>query len=355
MTSSTDVNAGYWYWNGELQPENIDFSLFTHLFAAFAGVNDTYQLSFPTNQLRTFAKTVKNNSDIKAILSISGDTDPSIFDTIASDSDYLKTFIHSSIDVAREFDYDGLSLHWQYPNTTDQMTNLATLLKELRAAVDKDADDRPGEAKLLLTAAVYYSPQYTLTSVTYPIQAISDSLDWINVMAYDLYTPLPDSSPYSTAPPANLHTPSGAEPIINVDAGVRAWIYAGVPANKLVLGLSFRGRSWLLKNADDHEISSEANGPATEVSDPIPYSQIQKFIDNGGAEVTDPSYVIQYCYDGTTWIGYDGKKSILYKVRYAKDKGLLGYFAWHVGDDDTALTLSNQASRAWNEEDVARV
>ncbi|CAA0395854.1 unnamed protein product [Arabidopsis thaliana] len=31
-----------------------------------------------------------------------------------------------------------------------------------------------------------------------------------------------------------------------------------------------------------------------------------------------------YCYAGTTWIGYGSEKSILTKVRYAKQKGLLG-------------------------------
>jgi chitinase len=88
MTSSTGVNAGYWYWKGDLQPENIDSSLFTHLFAAFAGVDaGTYDLKFPDGnetQFQSFAQTVKiKNPDIKAILSIDGDADASIFATIA--------------------------------------------------------------------------------------------------------------------------------------------------------------------------------------------------------------------------------------------------------------------------------
>ncbi|XP_059455023.1 class V chitinase-like [Corylus avellana] len=144
MTSSTAVNAGYWYCKGDLQPENIDSSIFTHLFAAFADVDPgTFNPRFPPGyetQFQSFAKTVKSiNSDVKAILSIGGDTAPSIFATIASDSNYRKTFIDSSIDVARDFNYDGLSLNWQYP---DQTTNLATLLTEWRAAVDKEAQLR---------------------------------------------------------------------------------------------------------------------------------------------------------------------------------------------------------------------
>ncbi|XP_059455132.1 class V chitinase-like [Corylus avellana] len=344
MPSSTAVNAGYWYWNGELQPENIDSNLFTHLFAAFADVQTntstgTHDLIFPTDyedKFQSFAETVKiNNPDVRALLSIGGDTDPSVFTEIASKQTTRQAFIATCIEVATRFNYDGLSLHWQYPNTTDDRNNLDALLTEWRTAVKEEAPE------LLLTAAVYYSPQY------YPTDAIKNSLDWINVMAYDLYTPTSDSSPNFTRPPAPLHSPTSSE-LITVDGDIRDWIDAGVPANLLVLGLPFFGRSWVLQNADEHEISSAANGASTD--DPIPYSQILDFIqENNAVEVNNPSYVTHYCYAGTTWIGYDGKYSIFDKSRYAMEKGLLGYFAWHVGNDDTAGTLSNQASRAWND------
>ncbi|XP_059455310.1 class V chitinase-like [Corylus avellana] len=326
MTSSTAVNAGYWYCKGDLQPENIDSSLFTHLFAAFADVDPgTYNLRFPPGyetQFQSFAKTVKSiNSDVKAILSIGGDTDPSIFAKIASDSNYCKTFIDSSIDVARDFNYNG-------PSTG-----------KWRAAVDKEAAAQStGNAKLLLTAAVSESPQH------YPIQAIVNSLDWINVVAYDLKTPLPLSSPNFIVPPAPFFNPRGSNLVLSVDVVVNVWIYEGVPANKLVLGLPFHGRSWLLQNAANHEILSPANGAATEVvSDPVPYRQIQELIkDKRGVEVIDHNYVAQYWYVGTTWIGYDGKDIISSKVTYAKQNELLGYFPWHVDSDDSDWALSKQ-------------
>jgi chitinase len=128
---------------------------------------------------------------------------------------------------------------------------------------------------------------------------------------------------------------------------VDAWIDAGVPANKLVLGLPFHGRSWLLKNAADHDILSKANGAATDINqyDPIPYRRIQELvIAERGVEVIDHYYVTQYCYFGTTWIGYDGKDIISYKVIYAKQKKLLGYFAWHLDGDDSDWTLSKQGN-----------
>ena len=49
--------------------------------------------------------------------------------------------------------------------------------------------------------------------------------------------------------------------------------------------------------------------------------------------------VSDYCYNGTTWIGYDDVQSIYTKVTYAKGKGSLGYFSWQI-DLDYNWTLS---------------
>jgi chitinase len=136
---------------------------------------------------------VKNkNPNVKALLSIGGDTAPSVFAKIASQPDLRQAFIASSIGFAKKYNYDGLSLNWQYPDTSnpDEMTNLDALLTDWRTAVKKEAP------KLLLSATVFYSPKH------YPIHAIKNCLDWINVVAYDLKTPDP-----RTAPPAPLRNP----------------------------------------------------------------------------------------------------------------------------------------------------
>ena len=348
MTSTAPVKAGYWYCKGKLPPEDIDSNLFTHLFAAFVDVvidtsTNTSKLNFPEgsdDKLKSFAKTVKiKNPKVKALLSIGGaSTCRSIFSKIASQPTTRQQFIATSIEVAKSWHYDGLCLNLQYTNTRDleEMTNLPALLEDWRTAVDKEVPD-----PLLLTAAVFYSPEH------YPIHAIKNCLDWINVVAYDLKTPVKTTLDPITAPPAPLHNPIiSTDRIISVGVVVDAWIDAGVPANKLVLGLPFHGFGWHLKNADNHEISSPANQPtASEEMDPVLYRDIQEIIkDECGKEVIDHYYVTQYCYVGTTWIGYDGKDIIFYKVIYAKQKKLLGYFAWHLDGDDSDWALSKQGN-----------
>ncbi|KAI6682413.1 hypothetical protein NL676_036294 [Syzygium grande] len=62
--------------------------------------------------------------------------------------------------------------------------------------------------------------------------------------------------------------------------------------------------------------------------------------------VYDSTVVSAYCYSGTTWISYDDNHTISTKVKYAREAGLKGYFAWHVGGDDNWV-LSQIASSSW--------
>lgn len=83
--------------------------------------------------------------------------------------------------------------------------------------------------------------------------------------------------------------------------------------------------------------SAATTGPAISPDGSIGYGQIKKFIvDNGARMVYNSTVVGDYSYAGTTWIGYDDNQSIVDKVRYAKQRGLRGYFSWHVGADDNS-------------------
>ncbi|KAJ6330711.1 hypothetical protein OIU76_009333 [Salix suchowensis] len=260
---------------------------------------------------------------------------------MASQSSSRKSFIDSSIKLARSNNFLGLDLDWEYPSDSTQMNNFGTLLTEWRAAVVTEAKSS-GKPPLLLSAAVLYLSYYYSSSVPYPIQAISNSLDWINLMAYDFYGP--GWSPTSTGPPAALYDSVNQE---SGDNGVRSWIQAGLSAKKLVLGLPFYGWSWRLTNPSNHGLFAPANGQGLAGDGSAGYNQIKQYISqNGATKVFNNTAVADYCYSGTTWIGYDDTQSISGKVAYAKAKGLLGYFAWHVGADDN-WALSSKAFQTW--------
>lgn len=343
----TVVKGGYWFPGSGFAVSDINSTLFTHLFCAFADVNNqTYQVTISSSnqaQFQTFTKTVQQkNPSVKTLLSIGGGgSDVNTFASMASQSSSRKSFIDSSIKLARSNNFLGLDLDWEYPSDSTQMNNFGTLLTEWRAAVVTEAKSS-GKTPLMLSAAVLYLSYYYSSSVTYPIQAISNSLDWINLMAYDFYGP--GWSPSSTGPPAALYNSGNLE---SGDNGVRSWIQAGMSAKKLVLGLPFYGWSWRLTNSNNNGLFAPANGQGLAGDGSIGYNQIKQYItQNRATKVFNVTVVTDYCYSGTTWIGYDDTQSISTKVAYAKGKGLLGYFAWHVGADDNWV-LSSKALQTW--------
>ncbi|KAG7616635.1 Chitinase insertion domain superfamily [Arabidopsis thaliana x Arabidopsis arenosa] len=349
LRTNSIVKASYWVVKTEndFPAGNIDSTRFTHLFCAFADVDSsTHEVTISAAnscQVSSFTHIVKDkNTDVQTLLSIGGkDADKAVLASMASNSKNRKAFIDSSIDIARKKDFYGLDLAWEYPSNDVEMANFGKLVKEWRAAVVEESD-RTNQLPLLLTAAVYYSPDYY--GEEYPVQAIADNLDFVNIMAYDFYGP--GWSPV-TGPPAALFDPSNPAGRSG-DSGLSKWLEAKLPAKKAVLGFSYCGWAWTLEDAENNGYDAATDGAAISPDGSITYAKIRNYIiDNGAATFHDPAVIGFYCYVGTTWIGYDDNQSIVSKVRYAKLKGLLGYFSWHVGADYNC-GLSRAASIAWD-------
>lgn len=147
-------------------------------------------------------------------------------------------------------------------------------------------------------------------------------------MAYDLFTP--EGYPSMTRPPAPLKNPRGQ---FSGDEGVSKWIRLGVPKKKLALGLPFYGYRWRLDDANNGGLFAPATNPG---GGAVKYKDIKAV----GAKVTyDSSFVTNYAQKGLDWYGYDDTQSVAAKVGYAKQRGLLGYFAWQI-EQDSNWTLS---------------
>lgn len=334
------VKGGYWYSEAGPSVSEIDPTHFTHLFCAFADLdNNTNQVTISSSNaplFSTFTQTVQQkNPSVKTLLSIGGGGGPTLaaaFSAMASQNSTRKSFIDSSIELARSNGFNGLDLDWEYPSSDTDKTNFGLLISEWREAVEEDSRTS-GETELLLAAAVAGSDQISPLEY-YPVEEIANNFDWVNVMVYDLFTP--SGYPNQTQPPAPLENPLGQ---FSGDEGVTKWIQLGLPENKLAIGLPFYGYSWRLVNADggDNGLFAEANGPAISGDGSIGYGDIvTEFLSNETAQtqsVYNSTFVTDYCFSGTTWIGYDDTQSVTAKVDYAKGKGLVGYFAWQIGAD----------------------
>lgn len=346
-TVGASVKGGYWLGGESLA--NINFNFQTHVFYAFAGLDPTtYQLVAPNvsddnGQIATFVVAAKSsNPAVVPLLSIGGAAAPfATFGEMVETSARRKVFVDSSIALAREYGFEGLDLDWESPQTQREMEHLGTLLKEWRAATVVEALES-GKTELLLTAAVSYQSIQTSTgdmNQTWPIDAFNDYLDWANVMNYDYHG---SWEPTITGEPTALYDPSS---IISTDYGISNWLQAGLHKDKLALGLAYYGKEWNLTSLNDTGIGA----PATSGGDPIFYKDIVVYNEGGATIVEDATTVSMYSYKpDLTWIGYDNPDTIAAKVRYAKSRDLLGFFAWALHHDTSNWSLASAASNAWD-------
>ncbi|XP_010434365.1 PREDICTED: chitotriosidase-1-like [Camelina sativa] len=352
-TPASVVKASYWYPDGETpesitSAETIPSALFTHLFCAYADLAADTQTVYVSRKhdymFSTFTDTVKiKNDQVQTLLSVGGRNANYVFASMASRQNSREMFIDSWIRIARRYGFHGLDLAWEYPNSDAEMNDFGDLVRDLRDAVNAEHSltNRP---ILLLTAAVYYSPVYK--KFTYPVKVMKDSLDWVNIIAYDFFGPSG-----TLGLPACLYNPWDKDPC--GDSGLKQWIKAGLPERKAVFGFSYLGWSWSHNAEDDKDHGNDAAAitrgqVALTPNGSISYSKIKEFIkDYGPTTEHDKAVVEDYCFSKETLIRYDDTQSVVTKVRYTKCNDLLGYFAWNVGADDNTL-LSTAASQAWD-------
>lgn len=343
FTHADAIKGAYHFYDSGLSPSTIDATLFTHLYYAFAKLDPSSYAVLPPDsdngRIAAFTPAVRNsNPDIQTMLSIGGGSSPpSTFSSMAASSSARATFIRTSIALARQYGFDGLDLDWEYPSTAADMSNFGILIAEWQAAVVAENAADP----LLLTAAVYFTCNY-YTGNTYPVASISDNLDWIIIMAYDFWSWQPSKTGIHTA----LYKSDNTQPTVSADGGITAWLNAGLPAEKAMLGLASYGLTWYLKTpATSNGIGAAATGAGPIYS----YDMVQSFITSSSATCRRDTTVTVavYCYgkvgSQTLWVGYDDATSIAAKVRYLKGRGMGGYTFWRLGFD-TNNVLAAQAS-----------
>ncbi|XP_058180020.1 G-type lectin S-receptor-like serine/threonine-protein kinase RKS1 [Rhododendron vialii] len=347
LTSSSEaqtwIKASYWYSVSQFPVSDIDSTLFTHLTFGFAYINNsTYELLItPTDEpyMLTFTDIVRQkNPSIVTLLSIwTGHPNFSTFYSMATQPSHRTSFIESSIQRARLYGFRGLDLCCVQPDTsTTKMEAMGILFDEWRTAINRESKNST-RSPLILTLAGYYWPSKNSTS--YPMESIRRNFDWVLIVSFFYHLPTMENF---TGAHSALYDPSSN---VSTDYKIKEWISKGLPAEKMVLGLAYQGYAWTLLDPSANEIGSPATGPAVTLDGSMSYKFIKSTMRCDGEKVVyNSTYVTNYCINDSVWIGYDDVEAIRTKVRYAREKRLLGYKVWQVANDDNWV-LSKAAAQ----------
>lgn len=320
----------------------LDPDLYTHMIYAFAQLkdcklkaNDHYG-DIEAGGYTNFNNLKKRNSDMQTLLAVGGwDAGSKQFSNMVSSSSNRKTFIKSCLSTIEEYKFDGIDLDWEYPCKFDGSSkkdkkNFARLLSEMGEKFDDEG--------YLLSVAVSASEDTIQTS--YDTEVMSDCVDFINLMTYDIN--VPDESSKVVGHNAPYTSDDGR----NVKNSVQAWLDEDVNANKIMLGIAGYGRSYTLADPARPYIGAPAKGPGKQPT--VSYEDVVKYQNNGWNTGWDADQCVPYMYRGNQWIGYDDWDSIRKKVQLADRKGLGGMMIWAIDFDDAHGTLKFPLSRACN-------
>uniref|UniRef100_A0AC35FQC0 GH18 domain-containing protein n=1 Tax=Panagrolaimus sp. PS1159 TaxID=55785 RepID=A0AC35FQC0_9BILA len=170
---------------GRYEPEMYIPGTCTHIFFAFAKVNDDFTAgayddedtdSGPNGGYYKRVNNLKSQQPgLITILSFGGwSAGTDTFKKLAADEGHRQTFINSALQFINHYGFDGIDIDWEYPKG-DDYNNYVTLLKEL-----KQADNSK-----LLTAAVTADAE--TVDEGYNVKEMAKHLDYVNVMTYDFH------------------------------------------------------------------------------------------------------------------------------------------------------------------------
>lgn len=338
-SSSREIIAYVFPQDRVLAPEEINVRRLTRINYAFANIKDGQIVEGFSHDPENFAilnKLKRTNPSLKILVSVGGWTWSGGFSDAALTPRSRERFISSAVRFIERYKLDGLDIDWEYPgqpgagNTfrPEDKQNYTLLLAELRQRLDRE---QPRLHRHLYTSiAAGASAKFLLNTEMDKVQRY---IDTVNLMTYDFYVGGP-----ATGHDAPLfHNPADPKHVA-ADLSVTAFEEAGVPTDKIVLGLPFYGRSW-------GEVENRNNGlfqPGKAAHGVhFSYPELPDLLATGFVRHWDSAAAAPYLYNARTkvFVTYEDPQSIAAKCRYVTSHRLRGIMFWEYSNDTTGILL----------------
>jgi chitinase len=325
----------------ELQKDEIAAGKLTRINYAFANIQGGRLVNGFKNDdqnLATLVTLKQQNPSLTVLVSVGGWEWSDNFSDMALTKVSRDVFIASVIGYIERHQLDGLDIDWEYPGQAgstnrfrpEDKRNFTLLLKELRERFTQQ--QRKLHRPLYLTIAAGASSSYLAHTEMDQVQRY---IDTVNLMTYDYYEP---------GGPTGNHAPLFTDPDdpkrISADRSIHEFEQAGVPAEKIVLGVPFYGHQW--GDVADIHHGLFQNGKSLPQGY-APYSLISTtMINNGFDRYWDAASSVPYLYNAKqkTFVSYENDESLTLKSRYVLDQHLAGIMFWDYAGDPSGVLLN---------------
>lgn len=312
----------------------------THINYAFANIKDGKVIEgkdTDTEIIKKLNNLKQVNKNLKILISVGGWSWSKNFSDAVLTEESREKFANSAIAFMQRHKIDGIDLDWEYPglpgdgnvHRPEDKENFTAILKLLREKLDALTTS---QNKYLLTIASGASQNYLNHT---NMREAHIYLDFINIMTYDFH----GGGERKTGHHANLN-PSGYDDnaiVRNATSAVQAHVNAGIPIDKIVLGVPFYGRWWKGTDPKNHGLYQKTNGATGSYN----YDAIIDSINSnkGYVEYWDEAANVPYIWrqKDSLFITYDNAKSLKYKVEFVNNNQLGGIMFWQFNGDNGTL------------------
>jgi chitinase len=238
--------------------------------------------------------------------------------------------------------FDGFDIDWEFPSAADTL-NCTLLMQEFRKQLDALGNTR--KKHYLLTM---FGPAGEQNFSNMQLAAIAKTLDFYNVQGYDFHGTWESDTNHASPLFDDAQDPVGSENFY-IEYTIAAYLKAGVPPGKLVLGIPTYARGWAGVPSANNGLYQTSSGPAP--FPPADYLQTDGVITyltltglTGFTRHFDLHRIAVWIYNPATqtfWT-YDDPVTVWLKMAYVNFRapgGLGGAFVWALKDDDANGTI----------------